>query len=252
MPLHPIAAAPTSLTAFVGISESGPFRAATHIASFAAYQAAFGVTAIGSEMGFAVNQFFANGGGGCTIVRIETIAARTFASAAAALDQAPFLNLLCLPGVTGREVLAAAALYCEKRRAFLIADSDPNANTPQLLLASMNHPPLLNAASLAIYGPWLQIPDPLNIGETRTVAPCGSIAGVYARNDSASGVWHAPAGNSARIYGASSPTFPISGAQGESLNAVGLNCIRQLPSIGIAPGERERLRRPLPNTCTSP
>jgi len=44
-----------------------------------------------------------------------------------ALDPVDLFNLLCLPGMLDPVILAAAAALCEKRRAFLIADS-PGGN----------------------------------------------------------------------------------------------------------------------------
>ncbi len=231
MPASPIAGVSTSLTAFVGTSPAGPLNVATRITSFAEYQASFGPLAAASEMGFAGYPYVLNGGNACYIVRVDGVAPQTFAAAAAALGQVPILNLVAIPGVTDAQVLEAAALYCESRRAFLIIDSDPHANTPALLLASMrNHSRSPNAA---VYGPWLKIPDPLTAGATRAVAPSGSIAGLYARIDASRGVWSAPAGPGAQINSVQTPAFSISDAQDDALAALRFNAIRQFPSLGV-------------------
>lgn len=227
----PIAGVSTSLAAFVGLSGTGPLNTAIHVAGFAEYQATFGPLTTTSELGFAVYQFFLNGGSACYIVRVDALTPQTLAAAAAALGEVPILNLLAIPGVTDPQTLAAAAIYCESRRGFLIIDSDPTANTPALLVSSMrNHARLANAA---VYGPWLKIPDPLTAGATRIVAPSGSMAGLYARNDSSKGVWNAPAGPGAQIDSVQAPAFSISDAQDDALSALGFNAIRQFPSLGI-------------------
>ncbi len=51
-----------------------------------------------------------------------------------------------------------------------------------------------DALNAAFYFPWVRAPDPLQQGALRTFPPCGFVAGIYARTDSARGVWKAPAG----------------------------------------------------------
>jgi len=224
-----IAPVATSIAAFVGLAQAGPFDSPTAIASFAAYLAAFGPLNVSSELGFAVQQFFLNGGARCYVVRVQTVSAQSLD----ALDAVPLFNLLCLPGVYDRALLSAAAAYCVKRRAFLIADCDPRAGTPELLVATMKQPGLEHGESAAVYGPWLQIPDPLNPGQSRTVAPSGSVAGVYAQTDLSRGVWTAPAGLNAAIMGAEGLVFSATDLETAELLEAGLNPIRQLPAGGI-------------------
>jgi phage tail sheath protein FI len=60
----------TSITAFVGRAARGPVNEATTINSFADFQRTFGGLWIGSSMGFAVQDFFTNGGTQGIIVRL--------------------------------------------------------------------------------------------------------------------------------------------------------------------------------------
>ena len=60
----------TSTTAFVGRALKGPVNEPTIISSFADFQRQFGGLWIDSAMSFAVNQFYANGGGTAVIVRV--------------------------------------------------------------------------------------------------------------------------------------------------------------------------------------
>ncbi len=231
---QPIAGVSTSVAAFVGISEMGPISRAMPISSFANYKAHFGELDSQFEMGFAVYQFFLNGGTTCWVVRAGTILNQQCVEIAfVALDEAPILNLLCLPGVSDKSILGVASVYAEKRRAFLIIDSDANARTPEQLMNSMQGALLPRTASAAIYGPWLQIADPLNGNALRTVAPSGSVAGVYACIDGTAGVWKAPAGISATILGAKALAEAISDSDSEALNALGFNSLRNLPGDRI-------------------
>jgi len=149
------------------------------------------------------------------------------------LDQVAVLNLLCLPGVTDPAILAAARSYCEKRRIFLIIDADPKATTPGQLTNLMNGAVLPRSLSAAVYGPWLELPNPLSSGSLRTSAPSGTVAGIYARTDAQSGVWKAPAGLNAALIGVSQLTAAFNDAEARALQELGLNLIRPFPSEGI-------------------
>jgi len=67
---HTITGVPTSIGAFVGWAPQGPVDAATLVQSWSDYLAQFGGLDSRSWLGYAVNQFFTNGGGQCYIVRI--------------------------------------------------------------------------------------------------------------------------------------------------------------------------------------
>src|SRR5689334_12828377 len=60
----------TSVTAFLGTAASGPINKAVHVQGFAAFETAFGGLVRDSEMGYAVQQFFANGGADAWVVRV--------------------------------------------------------------------------------------------------------------------------------------------------------------------------------------
>ena len=65
----------TSITAFVGYTTSGPVDKAVPIFSFADYQRTFGGLQLDSELGYAVQQFFQNGGNNAIVVRVAQGAA---------------------------------------------------------------------------------------------------------------------------------------------------------------------------------
>ncbi len=68
--VHTITGVATSIAAFVGWAPQGPVTEATMVESWADYQAQFGGLDARSLLGYAVNQFFSNGGQQAYIVRL--------------------------------------------------------------------------------------------------------------------------------------------------------------------------------------
>jgi uncharacterized protein len=69
-PLAPIERLPTAVTAFVGRALKGPVHTPVQIASFAEFQRQFGGLWQPATLGYAVEQFFENGGRQAIIVRV--------------------------------------------------------------------------------------------------------------------------------------------------------------------------------------
>ena len=110
----------------------------TSIASFAEFEQAFGGLWIESNLGYAVRDFFLNGGSQAIIVRVNHGAAGTVSEAdfigpgkeAAneglfTLKKVDLFNLLCIPpynpqGNVDTAVLAAAAKLCEDLKDFVL------------------------------------------------------------------------------------------------------------------------------------
>src|SRR6266700_7014209 len=68
--VHAITGVATSITAFVGYTKRGLDNRATQIFSFADFERQFGGLAADSELSYAVQQFFANGGSNAYVVRV--------------------------------------------------------------------------------------------------------------------------------------------------------------------------------------
>jgi phage tail sheath protein FI len=149
-----------------------------------------------------------------------------------ALEGVDLFNLLCIPGITDGGVLAEAAAYCQERRAFLIADA-PKTKTVSETADHARSPELPKTSYGAVYYPWVYTPDPLNNGKLRLTAPSGVVAGLYARTDSARGVWKAPAGTEANLVGVQALNYKLTDAENGILNPLGVNCIRLLPGYGV-------------------
>jgi hypothetical protein len=166
-----------------------------------------------------------------------------------ALEKVDLFNILCIPEATRANagdpntpdptvdtnaIYSAAIAYCSQRRAFLIIDAPPNVNT---VSAAVDWKTTLltvqdSAGHAAAYFPRLRLPDALNNYQLRTFAPCGVVAGLYARIDSNRGVWKAPAGTEATLTGVQSLVYKLTDAENGALNPLGLNCARTFPVYG--------------------
>ncbi|WP_068827060.1 phage tail sheath family protein [Pseudomonas sp. BMS12] len=163
-----------------------------------------------------------------------------------ALEDADLFNLMCIPPLTRDGDLvaatwAAAASYCQERRALLVIDSPAlwtaNQSTAiatagtgvNALRAAVGNDDAINAA---VYFPRLRMPDPLSENRIADFAPCGAVAGIMARTDVQRGVWKAPAGLAASFSGVQGFTYTMTDPQNGVLNPVGLNCLRTFPVAG--------------------
>src|ERR1700727_1727580 len=81
-PVHPITGVPTSIAAFVGYTASGIDNRAQEIFSFSDFERLYGGLAANSELSYAVQQFFQNGGSLAWIVRTPAKSAHPPASPA--------------------------------------------------------------------------------------------------------------------------------------------------------------------------
>ena len=160
------------------------------------------------------------------------------------LDKADLFNLLCIPpdtreGDTPAAVYQAAMAYCKERRAMLIVDS-PAAWTANKDTAAAKAKDGLGALGLsgeaarnaALYFPRVLEADPLRDSQVDTFVPCGIIAGIMARTDTARGVWKAPAGLDAAINGIQGLNVTLNDAENGMLNPLGINCLRVFPVNG--------------------
>jgi uncharacterized protein len=104
---QPIARLPTATTGFVGRALRGPLNQPVRVRSFAEFQQVFGGLWQPSMLGYAVEQFFDNGGHAAVVVRVVNGGAPATISLPCG-DQTLTLEALC-PG--SREVLRASVDY---------------------------------------------------------------------------------------------------------------------------------------------
>ena len=159
-----------------------------------------------------------------------------------ALLDVDLFNLLLIPETfdmtAGQEaaVIPAATALCELRRAFYVVDAPSNRT-----LANIGA--WANAASqsrnAATYFPAVRIVDPLDGLRPRSMAPSGTLAGVYARTDATRGVWKAPAGTDATLNGVLDVALPVNDLENGQINPLGVNVLRSFPAYGrVAWGAR--------------
>jgi uncharacterized protein len=167
----------------------------------------------------------------------------------APLDKVPVFNLLATPGITDPGVTSEAVAYCERKRAFFIADT-PSPETPgwdvnSIALDLSQSTPLDPAAPVsinaAVYYPWLLTSDQVTGNTTDPVTgkpvmapPSGFVAGIYGKEDSARGVWKSPAGIETTLLGTTGVALNgvMTDDQQGILNPNAINCIRGFPGIG--------------------
>jgi Bacteriophage tail sheath protein len=158
-----------------------------------------------------------------------------------ALEKTDLFNILCLPPFSFAQDVtdttwSAAASYCEQRRAMLVVDApgswvDKDAakgNSPTTGIAALG----TTSKNSAVFFPRLRQPNPLHDNQYETFAPCGAIAGVFARTDSQRGVWKAPAGLDATLVGVPQLSVSLTDAENGELNPLAINCLRAMPAAG--------------------
>ena len=156
------------------------------------------------------------------------------------LDKVTVFNLLLIPGVADNNIWSEALAFCERKLAFVImdppvadsADGYGAYNLP-LIGDDMESPLVPKSTNGAIYFPYLQSTDPLT-GNTLYLPPSGSVAGIFSATDTARGVWKAPAGLQTTILNTTGvvDTGRMTDARQGTLNALGVDCLRDLPGIG--------------------
>lgn len=162
-----------------------------------------------------------------------------------ALEKADLFNILCIPpdargGGIANEVWNDAAAYCVQRRAFLIVDPQPGwsanpANAVATVVAAVRaNAPVTgtNARNAALFFPRLVMRDPLRDNQLDNFAPCGAVAGIFAKTDATRGVWKAPAGLDAALSGIDRLEVPLTDAENGQLNPLAVNCLRAFPGTG--------------------
>lgn len=162
-----------------------------------------------------------------------------------ALAQADLFNILCIPPYRTADsisfdvdatVVSAATAYCETRRAMYIIDAPSTWNDKQTALdsfrATSNDFPGVRSKNAALYFPRVIQPNPLHEDRLEEFAPCGLIAGIFARTDTQRGVWKAPAGLEATLVGVPQLEVNLTDIENGDLNKVGVNCLRTFPAAG--------------------
>jgi phage tail sheath protein FI len=153
-----------------------------------------------------------------------------------ALEKADLFSILCIPPLAldrdiGPTTRDAALKFCKDRRAFFIVD--PPIGWTDVPRAAAGVDALnLRDENAAVYFPRVNIVNPLRDNQLSEFAPCGVVAGLYARTDARRGVWKAPAGTEATMAGVRTLSVPMTDGENGVLNPLGVNCLRSFPVTG--------------------
>jgi len=254
---HRIAGVSTSVTAFVGRTVSGPTDAPTRVTSVSDFERRYGGLSTDCPLTYAVRHFFQNGGAEAVVARIVHRDATGVADESAPitdaditeaalevqhrglwlLDQCDTLNLICIPPLAPGVDVAPSTWnttirYAAARRAFVIVDPPATwTNTADVAAAVDQF--VTRDSHAALYFPRVLAPDPLAGNRPRPFAPCGAVAGIYARTDTQRGVWKAAAGLDANLLGITDLTVPISDTENGPLNRLAIDALRRFPGAGV-------------------
>jgi hypothetical protein len=204
----------------------------------------------------AVQQFFDNGGDDCYVARVVHRGTNGSPDEAAPitdadlvgpglraagrglwlLDDADPVNILCIPPLApGVDVAPqswdAAIGWARSRRAFVIVDAPASWSTASEAARAVGSF-VSRDPNAAIYFPRLAVATGLHGRRRRAFAPCGAVAGVFARTDRERGVWKAPAGIEARLDGIAGLNLAVSGHDNGLLNQAAVNALRSFPVYG--------------------
>ena len=125
----------------------------------------------------------------------------------------------------------AMVTHCESMKyRFAILDAPPGLNAQQA--GEWRNSVNFDTSYAAMYYPWIKVADFSGGGSTsKMVPPSGHMAGIYNRTDAERGVHKAPANEVVR--GAIDLELMLSKAEQDTLNPIGVNCIRSFPGRGI-------------------
>ena len=148
----------------------------------------------------------------------------------------PFDVQLVTSERTDPAIATAGITYCEGRGDCLYVGAIPDGAIEAG--TALAYGQSLQGAKVygALYGPWIQVMDPLSVGGAALTAipPVGHILGVYARIETSRGVWKAPAGDEARLRNALDVTYRLTDAEHTDLvKNASINGVRAVPRAGV-------------------
>lgn len=157
------------------------------------------------------------------------------------LEIAEDVSMICVPDLMSayqnglidkdgvKAVQTAMLNHCERNQnRMAILDPLPDLS-PQEVRRWREQDSNFDSAYGALYYPWVKVNGPE--GQPIAVPPSGFVAGIYARSDVERGVHKAPANEIVR--GALEPVMQITKGEQDTLNPIGVNCIRNFTGMGL-------------------
>lgn len=164
-----------------------------------------------------------------------------------ALKKTDLFNLLCIPphslsGDIEGELITQAVALCAKHRAIMLIDPRSDWLSKEAAKSGIDTAVGEVSMNAAIFFPSLKQPNPLRSNQIEEFAPCGAVAGIFARTDASRGVWKAPAGLDATLVGVPELSVLLNDMENGELNQLGINCLRTMPAAGrVVWGSRTRV-----------
>lgn len=158
-----------------------------------------------------------------------------------ALDTVTDVSLLAVPGEGSLAVLDQGLSYCAGRPLqdmFFVAEMSLDHDTVEEAVDFVSHS--TKSSYGAVYFPWVLASDPSGASaEPIPLPPSGFLCGLYGRTDATRGVWKAPAGTGAAVFGALGLTAVLGDIDHGVLNPKAVNVLRRFPTAGtVAFGAR--------------
>ncbi len=161
----------------------------------------------------------------------------------AAFEKVRDISILCLPGQTWdstaeQGIIDAAVAHAEKMKSRMVI-IDPPEGVELKTEKGVNDLGFKPKTYSVVYYPWAKVANPFynaennpGVPSTLLVAPSGFAAGMWAKIDGRRGVWKAPAGVETSLLGVAGIQYPVEDGEQDSLNPLGINCLRRMPGFG--------------------
>jgi len=158
-----------------------------------------------------------------------------------ALERADLFNLLNVPPFSptadvDQATWDAAVAYARERRAMVLVDPPFHTDGWEEMSDVTDLDAITKVATrsenVAVFFPRIRVANPLSENRPEPFAPCGAVAGVFARTDSARGVWKSPAGIDATLSGVLGLDVNLTDPENGAINPLGVNCLRNFPNTG--------------------
>lgn len=153
------------------------------------------------------------------------------------------INIICLPDQTWntsgeQAIIDAAVAHAEKMKSRMVI-IDPPIGTELKTEKSVTDLGFKPKTYSVVYYPWTKVANPFYNAETNPgvpttvlVGPSGFAAGMWAKIDGRRGVWKAPAGVETSLLGVAGLQYLVEDGEQDSLNPLGINCLRKMPGFG--------------------
>lgn len=143
-------------------------------------------------------------------------------------SQKAMVNLVSVPGHTSVKVQTELVRICETMRyRFAVLDAPRSATLSDIV----GHRQRFDSLQGAIYYPWLLVSDPFGMSsDLLAVPPAGHVMGVYARTETARGIWKSPANEP--LNGVAGLEHMVGSREQEVFNPLGINVLRDFRDSG--------------------